>query len=82
MENIKNLNTEQLKELFQQAQAELTRRENLEKEIRWKDLESALRKYLELDNITCIDGSGNKYIITSEGLDLEDIGILDNSYWR
>jgi hypothetical protein len=81
MENIKNMNTEQLKDLFRQAQAELTRRENLEREIRWKELQSALRRYLELDNITYIDVSGDSYTITLEDLDLETVGIISNADW-
>jgi hypothetical protein len=81
MENIKNMNTEQLKDLFRQAQAELTRRENLERETRWKHLQSALRRYLELDNITYIDVSGDSYTITLEDLDLETVGIISNADW-
>jgi hypothetical protein len=81
MENIKNMNTEQLKDLFRQAQAELTRRENLEREIRWKELQSALRRYLELDNITYIDVSGDSYTITLEDLDLKTVGIISNADW-
>jgi hypothetical protein len=81
MENIKNMNTEQLKDLFRQAQAELTRRENIEREIRWKHLESALRKYLEVGNITYIDVSGDSYTITLEDLDLKTVGIISNADW-
>lgn len=81
MENIKNMNTEQLKDLFRQAQIELTRRENIERETRWKALENALRRYLEVGNITYIDVSGDSYTITSEYLDLKAIGIINNADW-
>lgn len=81
MENIKNMNTEQLKDLFRQAQVELTRRENIERETRWKDLESALRRYLEVGSIAYIDISGDSYTITSEYLDLQTVGIISNAGW-
>ena len=81
MENIKNMNTEQLKDLFRQAQAELTRRESIERETRWKELATALRRYLEVGDILYIDYNGDNYNITAEHLDVESIGIISNADW-
>lgn len=81
MENIKNMNNEQLKDLVRQAQIELTRRENIERETRWKHLESALRRYLEVGEIVYIDVDGERYDITTDHLDLQSIGIISNADW-
>lgn len=81
MEDFKNMNNTQLKDLVRQAQIELTRRENIEREARWENLKTALRKYLELGNINYIDSDGDSYCITTTNLDLQTIGIISNADW-
>ena len=81
MENIKDMTNEQLKNWVRQAQIELTRRENIEREVRWNNLKDALHKYLELGNINYIDSDGDSYCITTTNLDLQTIGIISNADW-
>lgn len=81
MENIKDMTNEQLKNWVRQAQVELTRRENIEREVRWNNLKDALHKYLELGSINYIDNDGDSYCITTTNLDLQTIGIISNADW-
>lgn len=81
MENIKDMTNEQLKNWIRQAQIELTRRENLERETRWENLKTALRRYLELGSINYIDEDGDSHCISTANLDLQTIGMIGNADW-